>query len=213
MMEIDWSVGQILKALQDNGVEENTMVIFTSDNGPWISYGNHAGITPFREAKGTSFDGGTRSACIIKFPGSIAASTTSTRAFCSIDILPTICFLADAALPANEIDGKNVWDLLVNKESATNPHDYYPFSTNNHFEGVISGDGRWKLHLPHEYRTLVKAGQDGQAGKYRQEMIELSLFDMYNDPGETTNVIDLYPDIASNLQRLAEAHKSKFYSE
>ncbi|MBN1560201.1 sulfatase, partial [candidate division KSB1 bacterium] len=142
MMEIDWSVGQIMHALQQNGVAENTMVIFTSDNGPWISYGNHAGVTPFREAKGTSFDGGTRSACIIKFPGAIAPSTTSTNAFCSIDIFPTICTLAGAELPENEIDGKNVLDLLMNKEDAAHPHDYYPFSTNDRFEGVISGDGR-----------------------------------------------------------------------
>ncbi len=77
MMEIDWSVGQIMKALKDNGLEDNTLVIFTSDNGPWISYGNHAGKTPFREAKGTSFDGGTRSACIMRFPGRIKPGTIS----------------------------------------------------------------------------------------------------------------------------------------
>ena len=79
MMELDWSVGQITKALKDAGVEENTLVIFSSDNGPWISYGNHAGKTPFREAKGTGFDGGIRSACIMKFPGRIQAGTRSTQ--------------------------------------------------------------------------------------------------------------------------------------
>jgi len=79
MMEIDWSVGQINKALKANGLEDNTMVVFTSDNGPWISYGNHAGSTPYREAKGSSFDGGTRSACIMKYPGK-AASTVAREA-------------------------------------------------------------------------------------------------------------------------------------
>lgn len=213
MMEIDWSIGQIMNALKENGVDDNTMVIFTSDNGPWISYGNHAGVTPFREAKGTSFDGGTRSACIIKYPGKIDAGSTSTSTICSIDILPTVCALTGAELPGNEIDGANVWDLITNKEGAENSHVYYPFSTGNRFEGIISGDGKWKLHLQHPYRTLVTPGRDGAAGKYKQENIELSLFDMENDPYERTNVIKKYPDVAEKLIALANAHKEKFYSE
>jgi len=213
MMEIDWSVGQIMNALEENGIEENTMVIFSSDNGPWISYGNHAGVTPFREAKGTSFDGGTRSACIIKYPGKIKASSTSITAFCSIDIVPTICAVTGAELPKNEIDGTNVWGLITGKEGAENPQAYYPFSTGGRFEGIISGDGRWKLHLPHPYRTLVRAGMDGEAGDYEQKQIDLSLFDMVNDPYETTNVIVKYPEVAEKLTALAEAHKQKFYTE
>ena len=91
MMEIDWSVGEIMKALKSAGVEDNTLVIFTSDNGPWTSYGNHAGKTPFREAKGTGFDGGTRSACIMRYPGQIkAGSGIEARRSAPIDLLPTI---------------------------------------------------------------------------------------------------------------------------
>jgi arylsulfatase A-like enzyme len=213
MMEIDWSVGEITKALKDNGLEKNTMVIFTSDNGPWISYGNHAGKTPFREAKATSFDGGTRSACIIKYPQQIEANTVSEKTFFSIDILPTICHLTGAPLPANEIDGNNVWDIIIDKPGAENPNEYYAFSTSSRFEGVMSGDGRWKLHIPHEYRTLVKAGMDGAAGKYRQEKIELSLFDMQNDPYEKENVIGKYPDIADRLTEIAERHKDTFFKD
>jgi len=212
MMEIDWSVGEITKALKDNGVEDNTLVIFTSDNGPWISYGNHAGTTPYREAKGTSFDGGVRSACIMKFPGRIKPGTASERALSTIDILPTVVHITGAELPKNPIDGKNVWDLITGKPDAKNPHEYYPFSTGRTFEGVISGDGRWKLHLPHNYRTLVEPGKDGMPGKYRQAKIELSLFDMKNDPCETTNVLDKYPDIAKRLKAYAEQHKEKFYT-
>jgi len=213
MMEIDWSVGQIMKALKANGVEDNTMVIFTSDNGPWISYGNHAGKTPFREAKGTSFDGGTRSACIMKYPGKIKAGTASDKAFCTLDILPTVAHLAGAKLPTNPVDGKNVWNLIVGKPGVKNPSVYYPFSTGRRFEGIISGDGRWKLHLPHQYRTLVKPGNDGAAGKYRQEEIALSLFDMENDPYETTNVLDEHPDVAKELKELADRHKQEFYAK
>jgi arylsulfatase A-like enzyme len=213
MMEIDWSVGQIMRALKANGVDDNTLVLFTSDNGPWISYGNHAGKTPFREAKGTSFDGGTRSACIAKFPGRIRAGTVSDKTFCSLDILPTVAHLAGAALPGNPIDGKNVWDLMAGKRNATNPGVYYPFSTGRTFEGIISADGRWKLHLPHKYRTLVKAAHDGAAGKYRQGTIGLSLFDMKNDPYETTNVLEKHPRVGQKLRELAEQHRKTFYPE
>jgi arylsulfatase A len=212
MMEIDWSVGEIMGALKKAGVENDTMVIMTSDNGPWISYGNHAGKTPYREAKGTGFDGGTRSACIMRYPGKIRAGSASTRAMCTVDIMPTLAHLAGAPLPKNPIDGMNVWDLITAKPGAKNPHDFYPFCTGPNFEGVISGDGRWKLHVPHAYRTLVEAGNDGKPGKYRQTEIQLSLFDMEADPKETTNVIDKYPEVATRLKGFAEQHRKEFYN-
>lgn len=211
MTEIDWSVGEITKALKSAGVDDSTFVLFTSDNGPWTSYGNHSGATPFREAKGTGFDGGTRSACIMRYPGKIAVGETSRRTLCTIDVLPTLAHLAGAPLPKNPIDGRNVWDLIAGTSGAKNPHEYYAFSTNNVFEGVISGDGRWKLHLPHGYRVLVEAGNDGAAGTYRQASIDLSLFDMEADPYETTNVIERFPDVAKRLQGYAEEHRNAFY--
>jgi arylsulfatase A-like enzyme len=212
MMELDWSVGEIMKALSTAGLDDNTIVVLTSDNGPWHSYGNHAGKTPYREAKGTGFDGGTRSACIIRYPGQIKAGSISKRTFCSIDFLPTFAQLAGAALPSHPIDGKNVWDLIRGKTGAANPHEYYAFSTGDVFEGVISGDGKWKLHLPHSYRVLVTPGNDGAAGNYRQDKIELSLFDMERDPKESTNVIEKYPDVAARMRRYAEQHRAEFYA-
>ena len=212
MMEIDWSVGEIMKALKTAGLEENTLVIMTSDNGPWTSYGNHAGKTPYREAKGTGFDGGTRSACIMRYPGKIKAGSASTKTLCTVDLMPTIAHLAEAPLPKNPVDGKNVWDLITAKPGAVNPHEYYPFCTGPNFEGVISGDGRWKLHVPHAYRVVVETGNDGNAGKYTQAKIELSLFDMENDPLETTNVLAKYPEVAARMQAYAEEHRKAFYS-
>ena len=212
MMEIDWSVSQIMKALKENGLDDNTLVVMTSDNGPWTSYGNHAGTTPFREAKGTGFDGGTRSACIMRYPDKIKAGSASVKAFCTIDLLPTFAHLAGAPLPKNPIDGMNVWDLIVDKPGAVNPHDYYAFSTGPEFEGVISGDGHWKLHVPHSYRTLVETGNNGKPGKFRQARIGLSLFDMEKDPFETINVIDQYPEVAARLKTYAEQHRKEFYS-
>lgn len=211
IMELDWSVGEIMKALKENGIEENTMVIFSSDNGPWISYGNHAGQTPFRAEKGTSFDGGIRSPLIIRYPSVLEPGTVTHDAFFSIDLLPTISYLTGAQLPDHEIDGKNVWDLISGMEGAENPHDYYSFTTGSTFEGVISGDGKWKLHLPHNYRHLVRGGVDGQAGTYIQERTDTALFDMVHDPWEKINVITEYPEITTKMVKYAEEHKMKFF--
>ena len=211
IQEIDWSIGQILNSLKKNGLEKDTIVILTSDNGPWSSYGNHAGRTPFRDAKGTSFDGGTRSACIVRYPRQIKAGSVSNRAFCSIDVLPVVAHLTGAKLPANPIDGRNVWDLMRGVQGARNPQEYYAFTTNDKFEGILSGDGRWKLHLPHAYRHLVKAANDGAAGVYEQAKIERSLFDMESDRLETTNVMQKYPEVAAKLSSLAERHRGQFY--
>ncbi|MFV0269051.1 MAG: sulfatase [Draconibacterium sp.] len=211
--ELDWSVGEINKALKENGIDENTIVVFSSDNGPWIAYGNHAGTTPFREAKGTTFDGGTRSATIIKYPAQLERNKESSAALMTIDLLPTLCHLANVPLPQTEIDGKNVWDLISGKPDAKNPHDYYAFTNNNEFQAIMSGDGKWKLHLPHNYRTMSEIkGKDGLPGKYCQEHIDLSLFDMENDPYEITNVLEQHPEIAEHLLQLADQHKQKFFN-
>lgn len=211
MMELDWSVGEIMKALEENNVDENTIVILTSDNGPWHSYGNRAGKTPYREAKATTFDGGIRSPCIIKYPGKIEPNTISLQTFFSIDILPTLCHITNTPLPDDEIDGKNVLDIMLNKSDAVNPHDYYAFSSGSDFQGVMSADGKWKLHIPHTYRHLVTAGKDGYPGPYIQEEIDFALFDMVHDPYEKGNVLDEYPEIAKQLLEYAETHAARFY--
>ncbi len=213
MMEIDWSVGQINQALKDNGLEENTLFIFIgSDNGPWLSYSDHAGITPFREGKGTIFDGGVRNPCIIKYPKSVEGGVFSHSTFSTLDMLPTIANLTGAALPKNPVDGRNVWPLVTNEPGAINQSTYYPFSNGRDFQGVITSDGKWKLHLNHSYRTMDFGGKDGIPGKYRQEVIDTSLFDMVHDPYEKGNVRDVYPEIANQLIELADQHYEKFYA-
>jgi arylsulfatase A len=211
IMELDWSVGEVMRALKDNGIADNTIVIFTSDNGPWLSYGNHAGKTPFRGEKGTTFDGGVRSPLIVRYPPAIEPGTVSHQAFMSIDLLPTISSLAGAPLPGYEIDGKNVWDIITGREGAENPHKYYGFTMSNNFEGVLSPDGKWKLHLPHDYRFPLKGGVDGQAGIYIRKSVDTTLFDMVHDPFEKVNVFKEFPDIASELLRYAEEHRQKFF--
>ena len=210
MLEIDWSVGEIVKALDETGVGENTIVMLTSDNGPWEEFGNHAGTTPFREHKGTSFDGGTRSALIAKYPGHLKAGLLNDRAFASIDLFPTIAHLTGAELPEFGIDGRNVWPLLRGDEGAVNPHDCYVFSIGAGLEAVMTGDGEWKLHLPHDYRNVVRPGNDGERGVTQNSKIELSLFNLKRDPMEGDNVIGDHPEIAERLQGHAEAHRKKY---
>lgn len=210
--EIDWSVGEVMKALRKHGLEKNTLVIFTSDNGPWLSYGNHGGSAePLREGKGTSFEGGTRVPCIMRWPGRIPAGTESRDMLMTIDLFPTIAKLIGAPLPKLAIDGRNVWPLISGQRGAKNPHAAYLFYyANNQLQAVASGDGRWKLYLPHTFRSLAgqPGGQDGRPAPYQNHKIdEPELYDLENDIGETDNVAARYPHIVKALQ--AEVEKAR----
>jgi len=212
LLELDWSVGEINKAIKENGIEESTIIIFTSDNGPWSVYGKHSGNTPFREAKATSFDGGVRSATIIKYPNQIKRGSQSDFTFFSIDILPSICNLLKIPLPKNEIDGIDVWQSIVDETNYENPHSYYAISTNNRLEALISGDGRYKLHLPHRFRTVEEFGNDGSQGIYKQDSLGPALFDLKIDPFETNDVIKKNKNVANTLLNFAKEHERKFYN-
>ncbi|MEO0509926.1 MAG: sulfatase [Verrucomicrobiota bacterium] len=211
IMELDWSVGEVMAAINDAGVGRKTIVIFTSDNGPWSDYGDHAGITPFRAYKTTSFDGGIRMATIMKYPEKIQAGSEMHRITSSIDLLPTLAHLTHTPLPDNEIDGKNIWSIISEEQGTDLAHDYYPISTGRKLEAIISGDGQWKLHLPHNYRHILKAGKDGKPGQTSRRAIELSLFNLGDDPTESNNLIDQYPEIATKLKAYVDQHKQRFY--
>jgi arylsulfatase A-like enzyme len=204
--EIDWSVGQIVEALERNGLAEKTLVIFTSDNGPWLSYGDHAGSAgPFREGKGTSFEGGVRVPFVACWPGKIPAGKVCPEMAMTIDLLPTLARLAGAEVPSQrKIDGLNIWPLLACQEGAKTPHEALYFYWGEALESVRTG--HWKLHFPYEYRTLAgkPGGTGGKPGPYQQAKIELSLFDLAANPGETTNVAEKHPDVVARLQALAE---------
>lgn len=205
MMEIDWSVGQVLDALRDNDIEDNTLVIFTSDNGPWLSYGDHAGNAgPLREGKGTMFEGGCRESCVMWWPGKIPAGTRCTTPAMTIDILPTVAKLLGAELPDHPIDGRDILPLMTG-ESDESPHDAYYLYYGKQLQAVRSG--RWKLHFPHGYRTMAgkPGGKGGIPTKYSQAKIGLELFDLQSDIGETTNVAESHPEVVTHLQTLAEA--------
>lgn len=212
VMEIDWSVGEILNALEKNKLSGNTIVIFTSDNGPWLIYGDHAGKTPpFREGKFTHFEGGYRSFCLISWPKQIKKGSHCDTFCSSIDILPTIAEITDAPLSANKIDGRSFYSLLKNPKETTSPHDYFFYTVNTKVRAVR--DSEWKLVLPHTYSTITVPGKDGKIGKSEKRDIELSLFNLRSDPAESVNLADQHPDIVQRLMEKALSFETELTKE
>jgi len=206
MMEIDWSVGQILDTLRRLKLDRKTLVFFCSDNGPWLSYGEHAGSAePLREGKGTTFDGGQREPTLMRWPGKIAAGAVCREPVSTMDILPTFAGFAGAQLPAHPIDGKDIRPVICGKPGAKSPYEAFFYYQGWALEAVRSG--KWKLHLPHQYRTLSgrKGGVGGQPAAYEQAKIELALFDLESDIGEQHNVAEQHPDVVQRLTTLADA--------
>ncbi|MFO1485140.1 MAG: sulfatase [Verrucomicrobiaceae bacterium] len=224
--EIDWSVGQILDAIQRSGIDQNTLVILFSDNGPFLSYGNHAGSAkPLREGKLTTFEGGVRSPFIARWPGRVPAGQVCDEPAMEIDLLPTIAALIGGKLSERKIDGLNILPLLEGKPGARSPHEALIFYGGSELQAVRSGE--WKLHFPHPYITVDgEPGRDGKPAKfgqmqpksitqsgiagiasrhgYRVENIGLSLFNLKDDPGELRDVSKEHPEIVERLTKLAE---------
>lgn len=205
MLEVDWSVSQIMEALKKQGIDKNTMVIFTSDNGPWLNYGNHAGSTGgLKEGKGTSWEGGQKEPFIVRWPGVVPAGTVCNNLACNIDILPTLATLARAKMPQKKIDGVDIFKLLKGDKTANPRNQLYYYYHKNDLEAVR--EGWWKLVFPHTYRSYenVLPKDDGFPGEYNKGVTGLALFDLRRDPGEHYDVKDLYPDVVKQLMDLAE---------
>lgn len=205
MMEIDWSMGEIRKKLEELELEENTLIIFTSDNGPWLSYGGHAGKTAgLREGKGTSWEGGIRVPAIMTWPGVIPAGSIQDQAAMTIDVLPTIAHITQANLPDLPIDGRNIWPLTQGEKMDHQP--YFAYYNQNELQAVIYG--KWKLIFPHRYRTIpedTEMRNDGIPVKYNHlDVSEPMLFDLVSDPFEQKNVAAENPDVFRKLEDYAE---------
>ncbi len=206
MMEVDWSVGQILDAIEQIGATENTLVILTSDNGPWLSYGDHAGSAgPLREGKGTMFEGGYREPTLMRWPTRIPAGTTCDLLASTIDILPTVAALIGAELPAHQLDGVDIRPLLFEDPEQSPRSHFYCYYGGGQLQAVRNE--RFKLVFPHRYRTL-----DGRAGgtggtpvNYSQAMASYALYDLDNDLGETTDVAAEHPAVVEQLEAVAAA--------
>jgi len=205
IMEIDWSAGEIVQTLRRLGLDEKTLVIFASDNGPWISYGEHSGHSGrLREGKGTTWEGGVRVPCIMRWPTQVPRASVCTEPAMTIDILPTVARLIDARLPAHTIDGLDIRALMTGKQGARSPHDALYFYWNETLEAVRSG--KWKMHFPHSYRTLggKEGGRGGQPVKYGEARTGLALFDLIKDPGEKQDVSAEHADVVARLKNTAQ---------
>jgi arylsulfatase A-like enzyme len=201
--EIDWSVGQICAALGRHGIEDRTLVIFSSDNGPWQQYGDHAGSArPFREAKGTSFEGGVRVPFIACWPGRIPQDSVCQEPAMTIDVLPTLARLTGASLPSHPIDGLDISALLFGTRGATSPHEALYFYWSNRLEAVRSGP--WKLVFAHEYSHVIEPGAGGKPGKDAKEKIGDALFNLKDGPGERVDLSQQFPEVVRRLTALAE---------
>ena len=225
--ELDWSIGEVLATLKRLDLDQRTLVIFISDNGPFLSYGEHAGsAAPLREGKLTTFEGGVRVPCLVRWPGNVPANRVCTDSFMGIDWLPTLTELVGGKAPTQIIDGLSAKPLLLGEADAKPPHDALFFYSGTALQAVRSGP--WKLHFPHPYITV--AGEAGTGGKpsnfgklaptsitqsgvegiatrhgYRIEHLELSLFNLDTDPGEQHNVAANHPDVVNRLKAVTES--------
>jgi arylsulfatase len=211
--EIDWSTGEILAALKKHGLEKDTIIMFLSDNGPWLIFGNHAGSAyPLREGKTTTWDGGTRVPFIIWWPGHIPADTVSNEMACGIDLLPTFAKLIGAELPKHKIDGLDIWPLFAGDKGAKNPHDAYyfygvPFGSWSGAELESVRTREWKLILPHIYRTMgnQKPEMDGWPAEYiKRPVLVPELYDMRSDIEEKHDVAGQHAEIVKKMLDMAE---------
>jgi arylsulfatase A len=212
IQEIDWSVGQVLAELKKHDLDKNTLVLFTSDNGPWLGYGNHAGTRGhLREGKGTVFEGGVRVPCVARWPGKIPAGSVQAEPLMTIDLFPTFAKLIGAELPKLPIDGKEAWPLFASEKGAKCPHEaYFHYYGTNQLQAVRSG--RWKLILPHTATQVLEdrtPGADGKPGGYKRLKIEAAmLFDLANDVGETKDVAADNAEVVKKLTGYADGMRA-----
>lgn len=224
--ELDWGVGEVLAALKRHDLDRNSLVIFTSDNGPFLSYGNHAGSAkPLREGKLTTWEGGVRSPCIMRMPGTVPAGRTCDELTATIDLWPTLAGVVGAALPDQKIDGLDIWPLIRGDAEARTPREAYYYYAGEELQAVRSGD--WKLHFAHDYLTSDSPpGRDGRPANYaNMKPLAMSvsglagiasrhgyvvrrqpqaLFNLNDDVGETRDVAAEHPDVVARLTKLAE---------
>ncbi len=210
--EIDDSVGQIRATLEKHGILDNTLFIFASDNGPWLSYGDHAGTTGgLREGKGTTWEGGVRVPCVIRYPSLVPAGSTCSTPCMTIDLLPTIVELTGGQSPTRTIDGVSIVPQLRGDPDAPPPHEeLYFWYHRGDLEAMRMG--KWKMHFPHRYRSLEgrPGGNNGIPTKYNYGITtDLVLYDLEADPFEKNDVKSQNPGIVVEMSARASAMRAK----
>lgn len=194
--EIDYNTGRILDLLKELKVDKNTIVIFSSDNGPWLTKGADGGAAlPLFEGKFTSFEGGLRVPFIIKWPNEIKAGAVCKDLAATIDILPTLAGITGAKLPEMKLDGSTILDLCKSTGNATTPHDYF-FMV---YKGQAVRNGDWKYHKKRTFTVNKNTTTDENP----------ALYNLKEDVGETKNIINEYPEIAQKLSQALEDHLTR----
>jgi arylsulfatase A-like enzyme len=191
--EVDWSVGRVLDALRELKLAERTFVLFTSDNGPWLTQGRNGGVAgPLHGGKGTTWEGGVREPTIAWWPGRIAPGASCDTAMSNTDVLPTLVGLAGGKVPADrKIDGRDIWPLLAGK-TRKSPHEALYYFNSNQLQAVRSG--AWKLAIAPQATGLPlgKAEPVKHTGP--------RLYNLDSDIGETRDVAAQHPDVVARLQ-------------
>jgi arylsulfatase len=199
-----------MRTLDEQGLTKNTLVVFTSDNGPWLTFGNHAGNTAgLREGKGTAWEGGQRVPCIMRWPAVIPAGTICNNIASTIDLLPTIADICKTKQPARKIDGVNILPLLRHNNEANPRNEFAYYYDANNLKGIRAG--QWKLVFPCISQTYKKTvmGTDGWPGKYASDSVHLALYDLRTDPGETLDVKAQYPEVVEQLNTIADQYRKE----
>ncbi|WP_215224117.1 sulfatase family protein [Echinicola shivajiensis] len=197
--ELDWSVGQILKKLKELGLEENTLVVFTSDNGPWLTQkeaGGSAGL--LFEGKGSTYEGGMRVPAIAWWPGVIAPGQVSTSLVTSMDLYPTFMHMAGGDVPNDrEMDGTDLMPILGGKQKEVREFVYYYFHDKLH----AIRKGPWKAHF------TTKPSYSSEKPVNHEVPL---LYNLEHDPSEKYNVNDQHPEIVREIQKAYEEHINSF---
>jgi len=189
--EVDWSMGELFKALKSAGIDEQTLVLFTSDNGSQRKGSND----PLRGGKGRTDEGGMRVPCVVRWPGKIPAGRRSDQLAATLDLLPTFAFLAGTPPPADRvIDGRNLWPILSGQADAKTPHEAFYYYQMDQLQAVRSG--KWKLFVPLGSKKRNWGKPEGKQ--------PLKLFDLSTDIHEDRNVAESNPQVVKRLLSLAE---------
>lgn len=204
--ELDHHVGRILETLRSEGIEQNTVVLFTSDNGPWLLRKEHGGSAGLlRGGKTSTWEGGVRVPAIAWAPGRIAAGQTSGRIVSTLDLLPTFAKLASATLPENKLDGRDLSGWLLNKPPTDKDSATHLYHVNTHLQAVRQG--RWKLHLPRPVPVPWLSRGLRRAHIAEADLFEIKvplLYDLDADIREQTDVALQHPDVVRHLLALAD---------
>lgn len=207
--EVDWSVGEIIRTLKTNKLLENTIVIFSSDNGPWLTFGNHAGNTAgLREGKGTAWDGGLKVPFIVSWPGKTKAGTVSNPLMTAMDVLPTLRNICHGKMPDKKIDGVDFTGVILGDTKIIPRDEFAYYYDRDNLKAIRKG--KWKLVFPatsQTYNSPATIGKDGFPGKYGSVNVPMGLYDLGTDPGEDRDLKDQHPEIVASLQKVADNYR------